>query len=63
MPDGTDKIPKVIGIRTEEFLPLVERWQKDHECVPWSVLLRRALKKELKQYAGKRYAHIVSEAA
>lgn len=64
MPDGTDtkNLPPTISIRTAEFAPLLDKWRARHECVPWSVLLRRALKKELAPYAGKRYAKLVDAA-
>ena len=55
----SNEIPSVIGIRTEEFAPLLEKWQSQNKGVKWSELLRRALKKELAPLAGKRHAHIV----
>ena len=62
MPDGPDKLPAVIAIRTEEFRPILEKWRDQHQGVPWSELLRRALKKELKPIAGKRFASLVDAA-
>jgi hypothetical protein len=62
MPDGTDKIPAVIAIRTESFTPLLAKWRDQHRGVPWSELLRRGLKKELREIAGKRLAHLVDAA-
>ena len=56
-------LPETIGIVTNDLAPLLQKWRADNIGVPWSTLLRRALKKELKPYAGKRYAHLVSEAA
>lgn len=63
--DGINKrvIPGTIGIATRELTPLLMKWREEHRGVPWSVLLRRALNKELKPYAGKKFAHLVSEAA
>jgi hypothetical protein len=55
----TDGLPGTIGIRTREFAPLLEKWRHQNRHVPWKVLLRRALKKELQPLAGKRYAHLV----
>lgn len=56
----TDKLPAMIAIRTAEFAPLLAKWKKRNSRAPWSALLRDALKKELKEVAGKRYAHIVA---
>ena len=55
-------VPPMIGIGTGELEPLLEKWRADHCGVPWSELIRRGLKKELKPYAGKRYAHLVEAA-
>lgn len=55
----TNEIPEVIGIRTGEFTPLLQKWQAENKGVKWSELLRRGLKKELAPLAGKRYAALV----
>jgi len=53
------EIPPTISIRTSEFAPLLAKWRSSNNRVPWSCLLRDALKKELAPLAGKRYAHLV----
>lgn len=54
------EIPQVIGTRTAGLEELLKKWAKENPGVPWSVLIDRGLKKELAQFAGKRYAHLVS---
>lgn len=58
--DGATEIPKVIGASTVGLEPLLEKWRKEHLGVPWSVLIRRGLKKELAPLAGKRHAHLLA---
>ena len=53
------ELPAMIGIRTKEFAPLIAKWREQNKRVPWTYLLRDALKKELAPLAGKRYAHLV----
>ena len=53
------EVPKVIGLKTNELFPLLQKWEQKNKGVSWSELLRRALKKELRPLAGKRYAHLV----
>ncbi len=57
---STGIIPPAISIRTTEFMPLLEKWRGTYPMVPWTELLRSALKKELAPLAGKRYAHLVA---
>lgn len=52
-------VPRMIGTRTDELEPLLRRWRQRNCWVPWSELLKRALRKELAPLAGKRYAHLV----
>lgn len=56
-------VPSVISLGTAELKPLLELWREKHPDVPWAVLIRRALKKELAPLAGKRLAHLVAERA
>lgn len=60
-PPNVLEIPPVIGIRTAEFAPLLERWAAHNRHVPWSVLLRRGMEQELKAFAGKRYSHLIKQ--
>lgn len=55
------KLPAIIAIRTAGFEPLIQKWSEQNRGVPYSELLRRALKKELKPLAGKRHAHLVGD--
>lgn len=61
-PAEKKELPEVIGIRTEEFAPLLLKWRNKNRKVPWAELLRSALKdsSELKELAGKRDAHILN---
>ena len=59
----TTELPLVISTRTAELAPLLKKWRKENPGVNWSYLLLRALKKELKPIAGKRYGHLVEEKA
>ncbi len=57
-----EDLPETVAIRTKEFAPLLLKWRENNRLVPWSCLLRAALKKELAPLAGKRHAHLVSPA-
>ena len=50
------KVPTVISIATAHMKPLLEQWRNDNADVPWSTLIRRALKKELRPYLKKKVA-------
>jgi hypothetical protein len=50
----SEGVPKVIGTRPKELIPLLERWRAAHAGVPWSFLIDKALRVELKPYARKR---------
>ena len=52
-------VPECLGLRAGDLKPVLEKWAKEHPGAPWSYLLRKALKRELKDVAGKRYAHLV----
>ena len=54
------ELPETIGIVTSGLEPLLLKWRQENQGVPWSALLRRGLKKELKDLAGKRYAHLLA---
>jgi len=56
------ELPEIIAIRTGEFSPLLKKWKRLNQRVPWSELLRSALKdsKELSKLATKRDAHILA---
>jgi hypothetical protein len=54
-------VPSVIGTRTAELAPLLEKWAAQNPGIAWSKLLDRALKKELAPLAGKRFSHLVEE--
>jgi hypothetical protein len=56
----TPAVPECIGMRTGELKPVLQKWAEKHPGVPWGYLLRKALKRELKEIAGKRYAELVS---
>lgn len=56
-------VPRIIGVYTKDLRPLLSKWRHRNQGVPWSVLLRRGLRKELKPLAGKRLAHLVSDHA
>lgn len=58
----TEEFPKVIGTATAPYKELLKKWRADNRGVPWSVLIRRGLAKELKPYAGKRLAHLLDAA-
>ncbi len=58
---NTGIIPPAISIRTKDFHPLLMKWRANFPQVPWTELLRLALRKELAPLAGKRYAHLVAE--
>lgn len=55
------KIPKMICVRVKGFEPLLAKWRRQNVDVPWGVLLRRAMKRELASIAGVRHAHLVKE--
>ena len=57
----TETLPTTIGIRTDEFAPLLAKWREQNPHAPWKLLLKRALKKELAPLAGKRHAHLVED--
>ena len=59
--DNSKQLPTVIGIRTAEFAPILEKWRAENKGVPWSELLRRALcgYSEMQRLAGKRHAHLL----
>lgn len=57
------KIPTVIGLKTTELAPILIRWKRANKGVPWSELIRRGLKHELAEVAGKRYAHLLNNIA
>ena len=62
-PTSTDSgpvVPHMIGIRTRQFRPLLEKWRSQNPNVPWTCLLRDALRLELAALAGKRHAHLVA---
>lgn len=56
------ELPVVIGIRTEEFAPLLLKWRRRNRGVPWSDLLRRSLRgfPELRALATKTDAHLLN---
>ena len=61
MADNTKvKLPTILGIRPGELTPLLKLWRERNPSTDWTVLVKRGLKKELAQYAGKRYAHLVA---
>lgn len=55
------RVPTMIGIRTKELEPLLSKWRERNRRVPWTCLLRDALRHELSPLAGKRYAHLLGE--
>lgn len=51
--------PEILHARVSDLAPIIVRWMEKHPGVQITQLLRRALKKELQPYAGKRYAHLL----
>lgn len=47
-------VPYQIGYRTNKLKPLLAKWKAAHPNTPWCHLMTQALKRELKDYAGKR---------
>ena len=60
---NNEQLPATIGMGTSELAPLLVKWRQRNRGVPWSELIRRGVKKELKELAGKRYAHLIGEFA
>ena len=52
-------VPEIINFRPGELAPLIERWMEKNPDVPTTVLMKRALRKELAPLAGRRYAHLL----
>ncbi len=61
--NGFESLPTVIGIRTQEFTPLLRKWRKANPRVQWKLLLMRGLTSELKPFASKRTEHLFADAA
>ena len=55
------KVGTHLTMRLDKLGPVVERWRRAHPGTSLSWLLRTALKRELRPYAGKRYKHLVEE--
>lgn len=54
--------PDVIGWRVPpELVGLLTKWKQQNEGVPWSFMLKRAVKASLKDYAGKEFQHIYEQ--
>lgn len=53
------ELPETIGIRTDEFAPLLKKWREQNPQVPWSRLIAAGLRMKLAPLAGKRHAHLV----
>jgi hypothetical protein len=52
-------VPRTIGYKTKELAPVLKKWRDRNPGVPWAYLIRAALKKELREIAGKRLSHLV----
>ena len=57
------EMPTVIGIRTENFGPLLRKWRKANPRTQWKRLLMRGLVNELRPFVTKRTKHLLKEAA
>lgn len=55
-------IPGTIGIQTKEFVPILQKWRRQHRGVPWSEFLRGTIRRdpEIRRLAGKRFSHLVN---
>lgn len=52
-------MPTHIAMRTDDWAPLLRVWRRRNPGRPWKYLLDRALSRELKPLAGKRYKHLL----
>lgn len=57
--DGITGLPSLIGVRTEEFAPLLKKWRRANPRTQWKRLLMRGLNSELRPFVTKRTAHLV----
>jgi hypothetical protein len=55
------KVPPIISTRVGDLEPVVRIWMRRNRNASISRLVRAGVIKELKPYAGKRYAHLVQE--
>lgn len=49
----------MLGVRPGELVPVLKVWRRHNPEKDWTWLVKRALRAELRPYAGKRYAHLV----
>lgn len=56
-------IPKTMGMGTSGLEPLLRIWSDKNPDVPWSIMIRRAVRAHLAPLAGKKLAHLVNERA
>lgn len=54
----TVSIPKTLVVRVPDLKPVLVQWRRANPGVNWTWMVRQALMRHLKPFAGKRYQHL-----